>query len=117
MGTDGSVSSYLVAHYREWSQSADHAVRTNVSQKVRALGLIVQLTAVTFLAASLGLELYSSKATPTGYVTTKPPLTASAAPQQPPENRYADPCPRMGNFGEHIWGISTSVISGGSEAL
>jgi len=59
----------------EWSRSADHAVRADVSQKVRTVcslrkgngtkaiwviaGLIVQLAAITSLAASLGLELYS----------------------------------------------------------
>lgn len=58
----------------EWSRSADHAVRAEVSQKVRTLcslrggnntkarwvvaGLVVQLTAIALLAASLGLELY-----------------------------------------------------------
>ncbi|MGV0041665.1 hypothetical protein [Mycobacterium colombiense] len=60
---------------QQWSQSADHAVRADVSQKVRTLcslrggnntkarwvvvGLRVQITAIAFLAASLGLELYS----------------------------------------------------------
>jgi hypothetical protein len=58
----------------EWSRSADHAVRADVSQKVRTLcslrggnnikaklviaGLTVQMTAIALLAASLGLELY-----------------------------------------------------------
>ncbi|WNG95000.1 hypothetical protein [Mycobacterium sp. ITM-2016-00318] len=58
----------------EWLQTADHAVRTEVSQKVRTLcslrggnntkaklvvaGLVVQMIAIALLAASLGLELY-----------------------------------------------------------
>jgi hypothetical protein len=60
---------------KEWSRSADHAVRTNVSQKVHTLcslrkgnnakaswviaGLIVQLMAIASLAVSLGIELNS----------------------------------------------------------
>jgi hypothetical protein len=51
------------------------------------------------------------KAIPTGYVITKPPPTASAAPPQQPANRYTDQRPQVGNFDEHTWGISTSVIT------
>lgn len=59
----------------EWSRSADHAIRTSVSQKVRTLcslrrgngakaiwviaGLTIQLAAIASLTVSLGLELYS----------------------------------------------------------
>lgn len=58
----------------EWARTADHAVRTDVSQKVRTLcslrdgnaskaklilaGLVVQIVAIAFLAVSLGVELY-----------------------------------------------------------
>ena len=43
----------------------------------------------------------TSTAIPTGFATTKPPQTASAAPPQSPENRYTDHAPR--------WGISVST--------
>jgi hypothetical protein len=65
----------LATSNEEWSRTADYAVRTNVSQKVRTLcslrrangtkarwviaGLIVQLGAIALLAVSLGIELYT----------------------------------------------------------
>lgn len=65
----------LAASDTEWSQSADHAVRSDVSQKVRTLGslrdgnkvkavftivgLWLQMGAIALLAVSIGLEFYS----------------------------------------------------------
>lgn len=56
----------------------------------------------------------TSTASPTDYATTTPPPKPCAEPPPAPDNRYADNRSQVGNFDEHAWGFSTSVIKVGS---